>query len=51
MKAQVECFCCNIRQTQEAVEKAGKTANLPGRYYKRYVLIMLMPIQNGRQLL
>ncbi len=24
MKAQVECFCCNIRQTQEAVEKAGK---------------------------
>ncbi|HHT09029.1 MAG TPA: ARMT1-like domain-containing protein [Atribacter sp.] len=35
MKAQVECFCCNIRQTQEAVEKAGKDQQFVWRVLQR----------------
>ena len=41
MKAQVECFCCNIRQTQEAVEKAGKDQQFVWRVLQRVSKIML----------
>ena len=47
MKAQPECFCCSIRQAQEATEIAGKIKTLFGKFLKEFVQFMLELTKTG----